>query len=98
LYIRELGRQKQARAEQYVRNAPSRIQTKLRDVFRNELDWSANELPRILFAERWSEPPTRKVATFDISVYPCLCNENSIGGKRKVEEALDKYVKRILHK
>jgi hypothetical protein len=37
-----------ARAEQYVRNAPSQIQSDLRKALRNELGWSDNELP-ILF-------------------------------------------------
>jgi hypothetical protein len=49
LYIRELGRQKRARAEQYVRNTPVQIQTKLRERLRNELGWSDNELSKILF-------------------------------------------------
>jgi len=47
--------------------------------------------PTILLADRTKKLP------FDISGYRCLFYENSIGGKRKVEEALDKHLKAILH-
>jgi hypothetical protein len=49
LYVNQLGRQKRERAEQYVRNAPSQVQTELRALLRNNLGWSDNELPRVLF-------------------------------------------------
>jgi len=49
LYVRDLGRQKRARAELYVRNAPSQIQTNLRQRLRSELRWSDNQLSRVLF-------------------------------------------------
>lgn len=45
----------------------------------------------ILLAERGKELP------FDISGYRCLFYENSIGGKRKVEEGLCKHLQAILH-
>jgi len=48
-YVRELGRQKRDRAEQYVRNAPRQIQTNLRDLLRKELRWSDKELAKALF-------------------------------------------------
>jgi hypothetical protein len=47
--------------------------------------------PTILLADRTKKLP------FDISGYRCLFYENSICGKRKVEEALDKHLKAILH-
>jgi len=47
--------------------------------------------PTILLAERGKELP------FDVRGYRCLFYENSIGGKRKVEEALDMHLKAILH-
>jgi len=47
--------------------------------------------PTILLAEHGKTLP------FDVSGYRCLFYENSIGGKRKVEEALDKHLKAILH-
>jgi len=48
-YINGLGRQKRERAEQYIRNAPSQIQTQLRALLRSTLRWTDNDLPRILF-------------------------------------------------
>jgi hypothetical protein len=47
--------------------------------------------PTILLAEQGKKLP------FDISGYRCLFYQNSIGGKPKVEEALDKHLKAILH-
>ena len=47
--------------------------------------------PTILLADRTKKLP------FDVSGYRCLFYENSIGGKRKVEEALEKHLKAILH-
>lgn len=46
--------------------------------------------PTILLAESAKDLP------FDISGYRCLFYENSIGGKRKVEEGLRKYLEAIL--
>jgi hypothetical protein len=47
--------------------------------------------PTILLAERGKQLP------FDIAGYRCLFYENSIGGKREVEDALKKHLKAILH-
>ena len=47
--------------------------------------------PTILLAERGKQLP------FDIAGYRCLFYENSIGGKREVEESLRKHFKAILH-
>lgn len=47
--------------------------------------------PTILLAERGKDLP------FDVSGYRCLFYENSIGGKRKVEEGLRKHLQAILH-
>jgi nucleoside 2-deoxyribosyltransferase len=38
----------------------------------------------------------KKELPFDLSSYRCLFYQNSIGGKRKVEEALRKYLQTIL--
>jgi hypothetical protein len=46
--------------------------------------------PTILLAESGKNLP------FDISGYRCLFYENSIGGKRKVEEGLRKHLDAIL--
>jgi hypothetical protein len=34
---------------------------------------------------------------FDVHVYRCLFYENSIGGKKKVEEGLRKHLQAIFH-
>ena len=47
--------------------------------------------PTILLAEKGKQLP------FDVSGYRCLFYENSIGGKRKVDEALRKHLAAILH-
>jgi hypothetical protein len=47
--------------------------------------------PTILLADRTKKLP------FDISGYRCLFYENSIGGKRQVEEALERHLQAILH-
>jgi hypothetical protein len=47
--------------------------------------------PTILLAEKNKDLP------FDVSGYRCLFYENSIGGKRKVEEGLRKHLQAILH-
>jgi hypothetical protein len=47
--------------------------------------------PTILLAEHGKTLP------FDVSGYRCLFYENSIGGKQKVVDALDKHLKAILH-
>lgn len=47
--------------------------------------------PTILLAERGKPLP------FDITGYRCLFYENSIGGKRQVEEALRKHLQAISH-
>ncbi|HWP56392.1 MAG TPA: hypothetical protein VNL14_00735 [Candidatus Acidoferrales bacterium] len=47
--------------------------------------------PTILLAEKGKQLP------FDVSGYRCLFYENSIGGKRKVEEGLRKHLQAILH-
>ncbi len=47
--------------------------------------------PTILLAEKGKQLP------FDVSGYRYLCYENSIGGKRKVDEALRKHLAAILH-
>jgi hypothetical protein len=50
--------------------------------------------PTILLADRTDR--TKKLP-FDISGYRCLFYENSISGKAKVVEALEKHLKAILH-
>lgn len=47
--------------------------------------------PTILLAERGKELP------FDISGYRCLFYENSIGGKKQVEDTLRKHLQAITH-
>lgn len=47
--------------------------------------------PTILLADKAKKLP------FDLSGYRCLFYENSIGGKRKVEDALRKHLEAILH-
>ena len=47
--------------------------------------------PAILLAEEGKALP------FDISGYRCLFYENSIGGKRRIEEGLAKHLNAILH-
>jgi hypothetical protein len=47
--------------------------------------------PTILLAERGKQLP------FDITGYRCLFYENTIGGKKQVEEALRKHLSAILH-
>lgn len=47
--------------------------------------------PTILLAERGKQLP------FDITGYRCLFYENTIGGKKEVEEALMKHLQAILH-
>jgi hypothetical protein len=51
----------------------------------------ALEKSTILLAERGKQLP------FDIAGYRCLFYENSIGGKREVEDSLKKHLKAILH-
>lgn len=47
--------------------------------------------PTILLAERGKELP------FDITGYRCLFYENTIGGKKQVEDSLKKHLQAILH-
>lgn len=47
--------------------------------------------PTILLAEREKQLP------FDITGYRCLFYENTIGGKKQVEESLEKHLKAILN-
>jgi len=47
--------------------------------------------PTILLAERGKQLP------FDITGYRCLFYDNTIGGKRQVEEALRKHLEAIMH-
>lgn len=47
--------------------------------------------PTILLAERGKQLP------FDITGYRCLFYQNTIGGKKQVEEALRKHLQAILH-
>lgn len=47
--------------------------------------------PTILLAERGKELP------FDVSAYRCLFYENTIAGKKQVEEGLRKHLRAIMH-
>jgi hypothetical protein len=47
--------------------------------------------PTILLAERGKQPP------FDISGYRHLFYDNTIGGKKQVEEGLRKHLQAIMH-
>jgi hypothetical protein len=51
-YIKSLSEDKRKRAEQYVRNTPEQVETKIRSQLREVFEWKNNPLSRILFEEQ----------------------------------------------